>query len=146
MMTFKPFLAAAALAFSTALLPQTAAAETGSVLFEDMQFFPMAEGSPVLMSVLWGDPATGPSGVMLKMPAGFETPIHTHSAGYRAVVIQGQATHWIEGADPSAAHRAGPGSYVVQPAGEWHGDLNAGPGEVVVLVIYDGPIDFVFKE
>lgn len=99
-----------------------------------------------MMAVLWGDPTSGPSGIVLKMPPGFETPVHTHTASYRAIVLSGEATHWLHAEDRKNAEPAGPGSYILQRAGEWHGDLNAGGEEAVVLVIYDGPVDFLLQD
>ncbi len=48
--------------------------------FEDLEFAPMEEGSPIEISVLWGDPATGPSGFLVRIPAGFEAPMHSHTS------------------------------------------------------------------
>jgi len=130
-------------ALTLASAPLAEAGETGhSLRYDDLTWVPFGEGSPVMVAPLWGDMAAGPSGFLLKMPPGFEVPKHAHSAGYRAVIISGGAQHWAEGEDRGAA--AGPGSYVEQPAGAWHFDANPGPGDVVALVIYDGPVDFVF--
>src|SRR5215472_2463613 len=37
----------------------------------------------------YGDPANGAHGTFIKMPAGYESPIHTHTEGYWAVVVSG---------------------------------------------------------
>ena len=37
----------------------------------------------------------------------------------------------------------GPGSYIVQPGGVTHGKLNAGAGTSLLIVYFDGPVDFV---
>jgi len=37
----------------------------------------------------YGDLANGAHGTFIKMPAGYESPIHTHTEGYWAVVVSG---------------------------------------------------------
>jgi hypothetical protein len=52
--------------------------------YEDLEFVPLTEGSPVEISVLWGDPAVGPVGpvgLLARFPSGFEAPIHAHTFG-----------------------------------------------------------------
>lgn len=40
----------------------------------------------------------------------------------------------------------GTGSYAVQSGGALRAKVNAGPGELVALVFFDGPVDFVLDE
>lgn len=40
----------------------------------------------------------------------------------------------------------GPGAYLIQPGGAVHAEVNAGQGELVALVYFDGPVDFVLAE
>ena len=42
-----------------------------------------------LTATAWGDPSKGPHGAFHKFPAGFATPLHTHSSDLRIVVISG---------------------------------------------------------
>jgi hypothetical protein len=114
--------------------------------FEDLQFGPFGEGSPVQMAVLWGDPMSGPSAFILKVPPGFETPMHTHSATYKAVVLDGEALHWLDTEDKAAVSLVGKGGYWIQPGGQVHADANPTDKEAVALLIYDGPLDFLPAE
>lgn len=116
------------------------------VNIDDVEWMPMAEGSPVEISFLWGDPATGPVGFLIRLPARFEEPIHKHSSNYHAVIIQGTHRHWTDGEDPAAAPLLGPGSYFSQVAEEFHGDANAGDEPVIGYVHFDGPLDSIPKE
>jgi len=109
--------------------------------YEDLQFGPLGEGSPVEAALLWGDPATGPAAVMVRFPEGFAEPWHSHSSTYRAVLIKGEFQSRSKD-DPKPAI-FGPGSLAVQPGGEVHAEVNAGKGELVALVYFEGPIDFV---
>jgi hypothetical protein len=45
-------------------------------------------GGPQL-GTLWGDAAKGPHGSLLRLPAGFVSPEHSHTGTYEAVVISG---------------------------------------------------------
>ena len=126
------------------LIPLTSFAENqNAVPYDDLTFFPQREGSPVEMAVLWGDPKSGPSGVLLKLPSGWEAPVHSHSSSYRAIVIEGSPIHMLDGAANPTAF--GPGSYIHQPAGEFHSNANTSGANALVLVIYDGPMDAILK-
>ena len=73
---------------------------------EDLKWVALPD-SPVKMSVVWGDPAAGAFGAFLKFPAGFEAPLHHHTADHHVVVVSGTAILAPEG---EAAKRLGPGS------------------------------------
>ena len=72
---------------------------------EELQFFPAAEGSPVEIAVLWGDPVNGPAGILLRLPPGFPGGMHYHSQDYHAVVVAG-------------CHRFGSDSLTTHPGNE----------------------------
>jgi len=112
--------------------------------FEDLTFVPQRPGSPVEMAVLWGNPATGPWGVLLKFPNGLGVPVHLHSASYRAVIIAGAPTHMLDGATEPTQFE--PGGYIYQPSGEFHSNANLSGEDALVLVMYDGPMDAISKQ
>lgn len=93
------------------------------VPFEGARFAPVNPRLPdgPRMAVLWGDPATGPSAVLLEMKKG-SVPLHIHTADYHLVILEGTMKHWAEGQSESAAPSLGPGSYWFQPGGQPHGD------------------------
>ena len=113
--------------------------------YEDLQFAPLAEGSPVKLALLWGKPETGPAAVMVRFPEGYEEPWHSHTSTYHSVLIKGEFQSRSKDATDSKTVY-GPGSYAVQPGGDAHREVNAGQGELVALVYFDGPIDFVPAE
>lgn len=47
---------------------------------------------------------------------------------------------------PESERVLGPGSHILQPGGVTHAELNAGPGDSVAMVYFDGPVDFVLAE
>jgi hypothetical protein len=114
--------------------------------FDDLEWVPMAEGSPAEISILWGDPAVGPVGLLIRTPVGFVAPMHLHSSDYNAVVIQGMHQHWVEGEDRSAAPILTPGSYFSQVREQVHGDANAGDVPMIGFVYFNGPVDSIAKE
>ena len=114
--------------------------------YDDLQFAPLAEGSPVEVAVLWGNPETGPAAVIVRFPAGYQEPWHSHTSTYHSVLIKGEFQTQSKDADVTVSEVYGPGSYAVQPGGAVHSEINAGSGELVALVYFDGPVDFVLHE
>ena len=115
--------------------------------FKDLQFAPLAEGSPVEVAMLWGDPETGPAAVMVRFPEGYQEPWHSHSATYHSVLIKGDFQTSSKDADGiTVSDVYGPGSYAVQPGGAVHAEIYAGSCELVALVYFDGPVDFALDE
>lgn len=94
--------------------------ESKSLPFDQIQWQDYAPGVPLKVATLWGDPAKGAHGRYLKMPAGFEAGIHSHTADYHGVLISGTWVHWDEG--KSQDLELAPGSYVMQPGKVNHGD------------------------
>ena len=112
--------------------------------YEDLEFGPLGEGSPVEAALLWGNPETGPAAVLVRFPEGFEEPFHSHSSTYHAVLVKGEFKSRSK--DDPEPISCGPGSYAVQPGGDVHAEVNAGEGEMVALVYFEGPVDFVPAE
>ena len=119
--------------------------EKSITAYEDLQFGPLGEGSPVQAALLWGDPATGPAAVMVRFPEGFVEPWHSHSSTYRAVLVKGGFQSRSKD-NPTPDTVYGPGAVMVQPGGEVHAEVNAAEGELVALVYFEGPVDFVLAE
>lgn len=114
--------------------------------YEDLQFAPLAEGSPVQIALLWGNPETGPAAVLVKFPEGYQEPWHSHSSTYHAVVVRGTFRSRSPEGGPESERVLGPGSHILQPGGVTHAELNAGPGDSVAMVYFDGPVDFLLAE
>ena len=117
-------LALVALVSVCAAMAQTPAHERSTVLAaEDMKLVPLDLRHPdgPALAVLYGDPSTGPSAMLLRLPKG-ELPLHVHSSGYHLMVLRGTLKHWDAGDSAAAARPMGPGSYWFQPGGMAHGD------------------------
>jgi quercetin dioxygenase-like cupin family protein len=114
--------------------------------YEDLPFSPLAEGSPVHVAVLWGNPEIGPAAVMVKFPEGYQEPWHYHSSTYHAVLVKGEFSSRSPEGGPDSERVFLPGSYIVQPGGVTHAEINSGDGELLAMVYFDGPVDFVLAE
>jgi hypothetical protein len=96
-------------------------------------------GTPVQISVLWGDRAAGPAGVLLKVPGGWDSGPHGHTADYHAFVIAGR---WVHAAEIEAepAPVLGPGSYFAQRRAARHTDRCLAGPDCVVFVYTGEPV------
>ena len=74
-------------------------------------------GAPgVKVADLWGDHAKGAFGAFFKLPAGFAVPLHTHTHAMKVVFLSGT---YIQTPEGKAEVRLGPGSYMMQPGGNY---------------------------
>jgi len=99
---------------------------------------PSRAGSPQT-AVLRGDPASGPSTMLMKFGKG-AGPIHVHSSDYDLIVLKGEMKHWAADQAEATAKVLGPGSYWFQPANQPHGD-NCLSDECVMYVQWSGKSD-----
>jgi anti-sigma factor ChrR (cupin superfamily) len=75
------------------------------------------KGAPgVKVADLWGDHTKGAFGAYLKLPAGFAVPLHTHTHAMKVVFLSGT---YIQAPEGKAEVRLGPGSYMMQPGGNY---------------------------
>ena len=74
-------------------------------------------GAPgVKVADLWGNHAKGAFGAFLRLPAGFVAPLHTHTHAMKVVFLTGT---YIQAPEGKAEVRLGPGSYMMQPGGNY---------------------------
>jgi anti-sigma factor ChrR (cupin superfamily) len=97
-------------------------------------------GAPgVKIANLWGNPAAGRFGAFLKLPAGFAAPLHTHTNPIKVVVVSGT---YIQGPDGAAEFRLGPGSYLMQPGGDYRHTTSCDrASDCVIFVESNGAFD-----
>ena len=75
------------------------------------------KGAPGVQIVdLWGNHAKGAYGALLKLPAGFSVPLHTHTHAMKVVFVSGT---YIQVPEGKSEVRLGPGSYMMQPGGNY---------------------------
>jgi len=85
----------------------------------DIKYFKPMDGAPIEFGMAYGNTFKSDHGTFGKFPGKFETPIHTHSQAYHAIVIQGVMTNPMQG-QAGKAREMGPGSYWFVPAGKAH--------------------------
>ncbi len=107
----------------------------------ELKWEPMAPNIPLQIATLWGDRTKGESGVLLKMPGGFESGMHGHTADYHAVVVSGTWVHTEEGS--SEVKELGPGSYVMQPGKKMHNDVCRAGADCVLFIHQKAKADFL---
>lgn len=91
-----------------------ASAQKKSVILpaEDIKWVQIKGGPPgVMIANLWGNYEKSAFGALIKFPAGFKSPLHTHSSDGRIVVVSGTLIYTPHG---GTAKRCGPGSYLFE--------------------------------
>lgn len=109
----------------------------------DLEWVPMMPDTPMQTVTLWGDPEKGPYGALVKVPPGFEVPMHAHTGDYSGINLQGTWRRLIEGGEWVELPA---GSYVFQPGKEMHADTCFGPDECILFITQNVGRDFIPKE
>jgi anti-sigma factor ChrR (cupin superfamily) len=106
---------------------------------DDIQWKEM-ENAPrgSLVANLWGDMGKGAYGALAKLPAGLETPLHTHSADVKIVIISGTMLHTPEGGKEMSY---GLGSYLYIPNTDKHITRTSADGPCIVFQESSGMFD-----
>ena len=104
-------------------------------------FRPISASPPygAAIAVLRGDPASGPSTMLLRMPKG-PGQLHVHTHDYELVVVQGEMKHWSAGQSEADSPVLGPGGYWFQPGGQAHAD-SCLSDQCLMVVTWSGPRD-----
>ena len=97
-------------------------------------------GAPgVKVADVWGDHKLGAFGAFFRLPAGFSAPLHTHTHDMKLVIVTGT---YIQGPDGKPEFRLGPGSYLMQPGGDYRHSTSCDPAsDCVFYVESDGAFD-----
>jgi hypothetical protein len=97
-------------------------------------------GAPgVKVADLWGDHTKGAFGAFFKLPAGFAAPLHTHTHDIKVVFVSGT---YIQAPEGKPEFRLGPGSYLMQPGGNYRHTTSCDKGaDCVFFVESNGAFD-----
>lgn len=107
---------------------------------------PLTDDGPQ-MAVSWGDPTEGQFGALLRVPPGFESPMHFHTLDERVIQLQGRSVHWTIDQAVGGATVMRRGDYMLMPGGVAHVSGNTDAAESLELIAMDGPFDFtIFPE
>jgi hypothetical protein len=97
------------------------------------------------ISVLWGDPTSGPSASLFRFPRNYGGRFHTHTADYHLSLLEGTMKHWGEGQSEADVEELTLGGYWFQPGGQVHSD-NCLTEYCIAFVKFEGPIDADYVE
>jgi hypothetical protein len=114
--------------------PKAAASQPVFTAAADLKWADLdPKGAPGVKIVdLWGDHTKGAYGAYLKLPAGFAVPLHTHSHAMKVIFVSGT---YIQAPDGKAEVRLGPGSYMMQPGGNYRHTTSCDKGSDCVLFV-----------
>ena len=91
------------------------------------------KGAPgVKIADMWGDHTKGPFGAFFKLPAGFAVPLHTHTNTMKVAFISGT---YIQAPEGKPEVRLGPGSYMLQPGGNYRHTTSCDKASDCVLFV-----------
>ena len=94
------------------------------------------KGAPgVKVADLWGNHAKGAFGAYFKLPAGFAAPLHTHTYAMKVVFISGT---YIQAPEGKPEVRLGPGSYMMQPGGNYRHTTSCDKASDCVFFVESG--------
>ncbi|WP_424194359.1 cupin domain-containing protein [Ampullimonas aquatilis] len=138
---FKHLIQAAFIAATLFTGTAALAAETSiSVPVTELKFFDTGVG-PLKAAVGFGDLTKGAHSTYVKLPAGFVSPLHTHTEDYYGVVITGVVANEV---DAQAKDRPlPPGSYWFQKGKINHVTKCISSNECVVFITQPGKFDYV---
>jgi anti-sigma factor ChrR (cupin superfamily) len=98
--------------------PRTGAGQPVRIPASDMKWTDLdPTGAPgVKVADLWGNHTKGAFGALFKLPAGFAVGLHTHTHVMKLVIVSGT---YIQAPEGKPEFRLGPGSYLLQPGGNY---------------------------
>jgi anti-sigma factor ChrR (cupin superfamily) len=106
---------------------------------DDVKWTDLPGAPGVKVADLWGSHAKGAFGALFKLPAGFAAPLHTHSYDMKVVILSGT---YIQAPEGKPEFRLGPGSYLLQPGGNYRHTTSCDPSsECVFFVESKGKFD-----
>lgn len=120
--------------------PSFAADTSVSMPVSDLKYFDTGVG-PLKAAPAYGDLANGAHSTFVKLPAGFVSPLHTHTEDYYAVVISGVVANEVNEAVKDRP--LPPGSYWFQKGKASHVTKCLSANECVVFITQPGKFDYV---
>lgn len=117
--------------------------EMGSWI-KDLNVEDIPEVAPgIHREIVWGDPASGPFGMIMWVAPGSPGEMHAHTNPYFLLVIQGGIKHWEKGETEADALLLGPGDSYFQPGGIFHLESFPTDEYTMTYVQYAGPADLL---
>lgn len=112
----------------------------------DLEWFDLdpENATGVRLATLWGDPTAGAFGAFMRLPAGFDSPLHRHTHPMKVVFVSGT---YIQEPDGKPVVNLGPGSFMMQPGGDYRHRTSCGrDSDCVFFVESAGAFDMFALE
>jgi len=108
----------------------------------DLKWEPLVPNNPngPQVAVVHGDMKKGPASFFIKLPKGYKSGMHIHTADYQAVVVQGTPGHIAEGETEAKPLQVG--SFFFQPGKGVHEDSCTGDTECINFIVLAGKMDY----
>ena len=108
----------------------------------DVPFAPFNPEQPEGIHVypITGSPSAGAFTAIVRLPPGYRTPLHQHTASYTGIAVSEGMMHGFTADATGALPRL---SHWVQPAGEAHVDACESEEPCHFLVFFDGAVDMI---
>ena len=113
-----------------------------NVAVDELSWVVIPDSGGVETAATFGDGTLERHGFFIKFPAGFPGGAHSHTEGYRGVVIQGRIANTLESG--GAVEWLGPGSYWAQPGVDRHVTACSAGTVCVGYIEFEGPFDVMF--
>jgi quercetin dioxygenase-like cupin family protein len=91
----------------------------------------------------YGDLRNGRHGTFVRMPAGFKSPVHTHTEDYFAVVVEGVGSNHPVDAEAEPLPK---GSYWFQRGEEAHVTECLSETDCLFFIVQPGKFDYVIEQ
>ena len=111
---------------------------------EKLPWYREAPDIPAELAPLWGDRSKGEAGTYLRVPGGFEAPLHYHTADYWAIVIQGEWSHWVPATGEGKSVRLLPGAHWTQIKDQPHKDACLSAAPCIIFLFNRDPYETKF--
>jgi hypothetical protein len=101
---------------------------------DKLPWYREAPNIPAELAPLWGDRSKGEAGTYLRVPGGWEAPLHYHTADYWAVAVQGEWSHWVPSTGEGKGIRLLPGAHWTQIKDQPHEDKCLSPTACIIFL------------
>jgi hypothetical protein len=135
-----------ALSFATGFAVAKGAATKPEITpMAELTWTPLMKEGPLPAGVdIEGDAAKGAHFSYLKLPAGFESPPHSHTNDYWSVLLQGQMTHWAaDGGSEKDSKAIGVGGLTHMPGKLVHVSKCYPGADCIMVLVQKGKNDFI---
>jgi hypothetical protein len=116
------------------------------VTADKLPWYKESPSMPVDLAPLWGVRTEGEAGTLLRVPGGFESGLHSHTADYWAVLVQGAWKHWVPTTGEGQGLLLEPGAHWTQVHTQPHQDACVSKVPCVVFLFNKDPYKTEFAK